>query len=200
MRRQGQGVVRRAWAVAAVVAVVVAGGCTGEPGPAPTAAEVTAAVTADPSPAPSPPPRPETPERPEAMSEPTPEGAIAAATYFLQVYDHAFSTGDESYFVALSGGDCLFCSEAIAEVAAMRGDGSRAVREPIDILHSSATEVRADEWFNVELRVRQGRIDVVSSTGEVTASAESEVVDVRLAMSWAGGWTVDAVDLAPATS
>ena len=59
-------------------------------GGGPEPAESTTAPVAEVTPTPTPTPVVK-PERPAAMDEPTTDGAIAAATYFLQLYDYAFS-------------------------------------------------------------------------------------------------------------
>ena len=68
------------------------------------------------------------PERPEAMSEPTTDGAIAAATYFLQLYDYAFSARDAESLLTMSAEECKFCNyvdKSVGELVGLRAYISR---------------------------------------------------------------------------
>jgi len=78
------------------------------------------------------------PERPAGMDEQTPEGAAAAATYFLSLYSYVYATGDLSLWQAMSTSDCEFC---------------RLVTERVNTLHESGgwgepwtDEVVAQSW------------------------------------------------------
>lgn len=193
MRRQGQGVVRTAWIVACAVVALAVSGCTGEPEPARTRDPVVS-PTASPSPQPTRPPRPELPEQPAAMSEGTADGAVAAATYYLELDRFAFATGDAGPLRAMSADSCVYCNEVIAEVERALAEGMLTERDPYEVLASSAVEVSDGEWFNAELRVRQGEIRVLGDDGSVLmrepGGAEFRVL---LALSRVDErWTVDA--------
>lgn len=196
MRRQGQGVVRAAWVAAGAVVVLAVGGCTGEPEPVRTT-DTVVTPSATPSPQPSRPPRPEEPERPAAMDEGTVDGAAAAATYFFGLYDYAFATGDASPFRRLSAPGCVFCSTTIGQVEQAVEDDLLTDRDPSEISDLSVVEVRPGEWFNVELRRRQGAIRVLGDDGTVLAEEPvGTALDFGLALSWTdAGWSVDEVGL-----
>lgn len=58
--------------------------------------------------------------------EPTPEGAIAAGTQFVALFDHAYATGDAGPFTAMSTEACEFLRLRAGRGA---GDGRRWLRE-----------------------------------------------------------------------
>ena len=80
------------------------------------------------------------PDRPAAMDEVSTDGAIAAATYFLQLYPYAYNTGDLTEWKALSHPECMFCASVVDNVTAMHEQGHRSegARSPF----SSRAELR----------------------------------------------------------
>lgn len=181
-----------------VVALVTVGGCTGgEPRPV----ETTATVTPSPSPTSTPMPTPMAfPSPPAVMSEPTPEGAIAAGTQFVALYDYAFSTGDVAPLMAMSAEGCEYCAYVRDRVQEMVDGGYSSIREPARVIWSDSAETREDEWFRVHLRVEQGPLVTVTSDGAQHQTSDGATVDLVFAMSWIEGWRVDAVDLVEVTS
>ena len=105
-RMRGRGSTAGAWqrrVIPAVLGVALVAGCTGG-GPEP--AESTTAPVAEVTPTPTATPVVK-PERPAAMDEPTTDGAIAAATYFLQLYGLRVRVrGHRSPLLAMSAADC----------------------------------------------------------------------------------------------
>ena len=183
-------------AVAAVAVLV--GGCTGEPVPERTTTAATPSASA--SPVPSPPPRPEQPEAAGPMAEPSADGALAAATHFLDLHRYAFMTGDTAPLRAMSAAGCDYCNGVVAEVEEAVEEGLLTDRDTSEILGAEATEIRPDEWFSAELRIRQGEIRLLGDDGSVLAVDDTRaVVDFTFALSWVDGrWAVDGVDLAEA--
>lgn len=196
MRRQGLGVVRTAWVVVGAAVALVVGGCVGDPEPVRTT-DAVGTPSSTPSPQPTRPPRPEVPERPAAMDEGTVDGASAAATYFFELYDYAFATGDATSFRELSAPSCVFCAETISQLEQAVEDDLLTQRDRSEISDLSVVEVRPGEWFNVELRRRQGAIRLLGDDGTVLAEEPTGIpLDFGLALSWTdAGWSVDAVGL-----
>lgn len=196
MRRRGRGPGRGLLLRGAVtvLAAVLLGACTGggEPVATPTAT-ATPSPTAEPSPTPTPMAFP-TPAA--AISEPTPEGAIAAGTQFVALYDYAFSTGDAAPLMAMSGEGCGLCASVRDDVQAMVDGGFASVRQPAQVVESDSTEIREDEWFRVHLRVEQGPLVTVDPDGTREQTSDGSTVDFIFEISWIGDrWRIEGVDL-----
>ena len=63
------------------------------------------------------------PEKPENMDENSSEGAIATATYFVQLYPYVYATGDLEQWKSMSRQDCLFCNSVITNVKELHESG-----------------------------------------------------------------------------
>ena len=63
------------------------------------------------------------PERPEGMDEESAEGAVATATYFVQLYPYVYATGDLEQWRSMSRQDCLFCGSVITNVTRLHDSG-----------------------------------------------------------------------------
>lgn len=194
MRRRGQEVGTRVWVAVAGGLALLMSGCTGGPDPAPSSPAAVATPTVAPTPTPSAPPRPTLPEQPAAMAEPTAEGAEAAARYFLELDRYAFMSGDAQPIRSMSAESCVYCNELIASVEQSVAGGVLTDRDPDEVVRVSVVETLPAEWFNVDLRLRQGEIRVLGNDGSVIATQPpSQEVDLRLALSWdSGRWSVDA--------
>ena len=91
------------------------------------AGAASAAPTSQRPPAPAPPRAPAlampAPQRPENMDENSSEGAIATATYVVQLYPYVYATGDLEQWKAMSQQDCLFCNSVITNVGKLHEAG-----------------------------------------------------------------------------
>ena len=183
--------------VPAVLGVVLVAGCTGG-GPEP--AESTEPPVAEVTPTPTPTPTPVVkPERPAAMDEPTTDGAIAAATYFLQLYDYAFCQRRCELADGDVGRDLRPTASYVeGQVMAMVTEGRSSVGPPAEVLRlrqhrdpgrtsGSASQLRAEQGLDAELDAgRDSR----------TESDRRNVTDFFFAISWLGDrWRVEGVDL-----
>ena len=63
------------------------------------------------------------PQKPENMDEDSSEGAIATATYFVQLYPYVYATGDLEQWRSMSRQDCLFCNSVITNVKELHESG-----------------------------------------------------------------------------
>ena len=63
------------------------------------------------------------PERPEGMDEESAEGAVATATYFVQLYPYVYATGDLEQWRSMTRQDCLFCNSVITNVTELHDAG-----------------------------------------------------------------------------
>ena len=66
------------------------------------------------------------PQKPENMDENSSEGAIATATYFVQLYPYVYATGDLEQWKSMSWQDCLFCNSVITNVKELHESGGWA--------------------------------------------------------------------------
>ena len=57
------------------------------------------------------------------MDENSSEGAIATATYVVQLYPYVYATGDLEQWKAMSQQDCLFCNSVITNVGKLHEAG-----------------------------------------------------------------------------
>ena len=141
------------------------------------------------------------PSPPAVMSEPTPEGAIAAGTQFIALYDYAFSSGDARPLMAMSGEGCSLCASTRDEVQQMVDGGYSTEADPMRVIASDSTEIREDEWFRVHLRVEQGAVATVMPDGTREQTSEGGTVEAIFAISWLGDrWRVEGVDLVEVAS
>ena len=165
-------------AAAAALAVACAlGACTAEAEPI-----VTTTPSADPSPgvssSPSPSPSPvvsevAAPLTDEQLLELMPPGAAQAdlygamvtAQFFLEQYAPMFHTGDTRVWEALSGDDCGYCADALANAVRVRDEGWTA----------RGGEIVVDE-------------DVLSRDGAMTGEGEAAV---KLSASLESAFLVD---------
>ena len=177
-----------------LVVLALVGGCTGGADRPDESVTAVPSLTPTMSPSPSPTPTPmERPVEPAAMSKPTPEGAIAAATHFLALYDYAFSSGDSAPLMAMSADGCEYCTYVRDEVEVMVDGGWTSIADPLQVIDSSSTEIREDEWFRVHLTVEQGPVVAVASDGTRHQTSDGSVRDFIFAISWIGDrWQVQA--------
>ena len=182
------------WVVPVAIGVALVAGCTaGDPDPGESTVPSPVEVTSTPTPTPTPVVKP---ERPAAMDEPTTDGAIAAATYFLQLTDYAFSSGDTAPFLSLSAGDCKHCAFVVEQVDALVDGSYTSDAAPLVVLSSMSTEIRPDEWFSARLRVEQEFTRVVDSSGSVVDESGQLNADFIFAISWLGDrWRIEQVDV-----
>ncbi|HEX7804612.1 MAG TPA: DUF6318 family protein, partial [Cellulomonas sp.] len=90
------------------MAVSTSAAPTVAPSPAQSAAPATPSPTSTPKPG-----------RPAAMDTVNLEGAIATATYFLDLYPYVANSGDLEDWKTLSHPECIFCRGVTTEVERM---------------------------------------------------------------------------------
>ena len=66
------------------------------------------------------------PEKPARMGENSPEGAVAAAEYFISLYPYVYATGDLTEWDAMSEEGCVFCGSVHDNVTELHESGGWA--------------------------------------------------------------------------
>lgn len=140
------------------------------------------------------------PERPAAMDEPTTDGAIAAATYVLDVYTYTVNTGDVDLWQSVTLPSCSFCAGVSADVEARNAEGQRIVGGDAVVGESRATEISAGQWFSVEMSVLQRASSRVDKDGAELSARADKQHDMVFALSWDDGFRVDEMGVETETS
>lgn len=165
------------------------GGC-GSPGDVEPAETPPSASTSSPSPSQTP-EAVQPPEQPAAMSEPTTEGAIAAATYVLELFTYTFASGDTGPWKTITSTTCAYCVGVTEDVLEMVEKGDRITGGGTTVLEASATEIREDTWFSVDLVAAQEPSQRVGPGGDALVDNANGDFRVAFALSWDAGWRVD---------
>jgi hypothetical protein len=97
------------------------------------------------------------------------KAAVAAATYYLALYNYAYQTGDSDAFEVMSESGCLFCNDVIEDVASERAARQHAEGGDFHVVSSSALRLRPD-FFTATLQVVQDPLQTLSPTGAVVDS------------------------------
>lgn len=179
----------------AAAMVLAIGGCSGAPEPEPmtSGGGGTVIPTSPTTPSPSS-PTTAPPERPAAMDRTDAEGAIAAATYFIDLYSYAYATGDVAEWKAMSDPECVFCAGLTEDVQTAAADGTRFVGGELTIASSDVRPGESASVFRVDLTVSQAAFQEIDKSGAVAsagAGTESAVVTAVL-VHGQQGWLVRA--------
>ncbi|WP_168800434.1 DUF6318 family protein [Cellulomonas telluris] len=177
-------------ATSAAVVLLVVGGCSRDEGAAPEPSRSTAAAEETPTQTPTP-TEVALPEQPAAMAEPTTDGAIAAATYVLELYTYTFASGDVGPWNAVTRETCQFCAGVSADVAEMVQQRHKVVGGTPTVNSADATEIAEDRWFSVTLQVTQAASSRLGPDSTVISSRPDQEFEVVFALSWENGFRVD---------
>lgn len=195
--RHSWGIARRSRprrAALATLAVTLAmtglAGCTKPaPDPSPTPSSTSASPTPTET-SPSPTPSPTPPPKPEAWSRDDDTGALAAAQYFMDLYNYVIATGDLTEWKALAAPDCDFCQSVATTTASTYEVGGEIQGGSISV--SDAAVVGRDEAFavtTVELKYATTEVRDLGPDGAVTSSTPAEDGWVLVDLYYSGaGW------------
>ena len=138
------------------------------------------------------------PDKPENLGEDSLEAAVAAAVYFLRLYQYAFVTGDTKDFAAMSEQQCKFCNNIIDKVTRLHQEGGWA-----DPWEQTAEKVEAYplnpgyEYHQVDVTISSG--ESLTYSGDPVTSSVNEAISqerLRIAIRYADGrWTVGEVEV-----
>ena len=184
-------------AVAAALALGLLGGCSfGGTGRTAVSTSAAPTVAASPTPIPAATPSPTTtpkPERPAAMDTVNLDGAIATATYFMQLYPYAYNTGDATQLKELSHPECIFCKSVTDESEQLHARGEHQEGSATRVRSTRGTEVHPGYWYSVNASVEQDGWQILDAAGNVIGGEPT--VMKTYAMTFAvvyqgGGWLV----------
>lgn len=123
-------------------------------------------------------------------------GAVAAATYFAELYSYAWASGDTTSWEDMSSDTCEWCAQVSDDIAAMVDAGERSTGASIVVEESNGTEIEPERWYSADLRIAQGESQRFSADGSVVKDSPGGRFRLFAALSWSGGaWQVDAVDI-----
>jgi len=128
------------------------------------------------------------------MSQPSADGAAAAAGYFMSLYAYVLATGDLTEWDAMSGAACDFCANTRTQVDALHGAGSRSLGG-ITVLAATAEDLGSNSWYSARLTVRIEASSDIDVNGKVVGTNGGGTYDVDLAMTWADRWTIDSAGI-----
>ncbi|WP_187291328.1 DUF6318 family protein [Cellulomonas flavigena] len=175
--------------VVVLVGGLLLGGC-GFDEPVDPVPSSTPAVSATPEPSPTP-DLTRRPERPAAMDEPTTDGAIAAATYVLELVAYTFASGDTGLWRSITASSCELCVGLASDVDGMVEVGDSSTGAAFTIEQAQAREIAEDRWFGVDMVVVQDSSERFDSGGAVVGSDPGGRYSAVFALSWDGGWRVE---------
>ncbi|MBO9555756.1 DUF6318 family protein [Cellulomonas sp.] len=197
-----RGTARRAIVVSAATALGAGliAGCTSDP---PTTSEPTFSgtrATSTPSPSVSPTANVRVkPERPDAWDNVSVDGAIAVATYFMELYGYTYATGDLESWNGLSHPDCEFCASTRDGVNDLLSAGQLRDGGAVTIADPSAREISPGELFSVDVAMTEAPARVVSVSGKALTdwAPGSRYQTNVLVLRDANRWWIRGVDASP---
>jgi hypothetical protein len=159
-------------------------------------ATASGSVTATASPSPSPSASVDVlAQLPEDAKSPGLDGAIATAEFFLTLYAPMFQSGDTALWDALSGPECVYCSDA-SENAQKVSEGKWAATGGEITPDGATSRARQDgidaAIVSLEADFADAYLAKDGSTPELQEAAARDKVYVRLILS-DGVWLVDGV-------
>lgn len=190
MPGRGRSSWRALTAASAVAVLLVVGGCSRDEGATPEPSRSTAPAAETPTPTPTP-TEVALPEQPAAMAEPTTDGAIAAATYVLDLYTYAYASGDAGPWDEITLDSCAFCQGVVESVDNMVAAGHSSSGGPFTVQKSQAVEISEDRWFSVDMEALQAPSRAVDRAGSLVSAHAGGLYSVVFALSWDQGWRVD---------
>ena len=200
-RSPARRIIRRL-AAAAVVGVLAA--CTpAAPSPGPTTASPSASLSGSPTPTPSDEPtepsaeptpsdsptdddpndRSELLEQPPEMANDDEAGAIAAAKYYMGLYEYVFLTGDLEMWEQMALPECEFCAVVVEHVTDMHDAGRYRVSGPPKWRGEPTTRrVVTQTMWSVTLQARVSASTTYGSDGTQVDESPAARAEVKMGM------------------
>lgn len=117
-------------------------------------------------------------------------GAVAAAKYFMGLFEYVFLTGDLEVWDEMSDSECEFCQVVSANARAMHDAGNHQVSEPPRWIGKADVdrEVTLPRW-HVTLRAEVSGTTTYNADGDIVDEQSGARNRVMLAMHHTGdGW------------
>ncbi|WP_236755734.1 DUF6318 family protein [Actinomyces radicidentis] len=131
------------------------------------------------------------PEKPARMGENSPEGAVAAAEYFVSLYPYVYATGDLTEWDAMSEDGCVFCGSVHDNVTELHESGGWTDPWVLDVnSREYAPPTAGHEYTAVRLSITQPTTTTHSGKSSPKVGQSEETV-LTLAMRYDGNtWFV----------
>lgn len=95
---------------------------------------------------------------------------MAAAGYFLALYNYSYWSGDSTRFDEISDDKCVFCREVSKDVAHERANHYEEAGGAFSVLNASALRVNRG-FYTVSIDVSQAPSEVTDRSGRTVHSA-----------------------------
>ena len=133
------------------------------------------------------------PDKPAQMSENSPEGAVAAAEYFISLYPYVYATGDLTEWDAMSEEGCVFCGSVHDNVTELHESGGWADPADIKVVGSNYQDPAAGhEYSSVDVQVETSTSRSHAGDGSIsTATPSAYVATMGFALRYSNGhWLI----------
>ncbi|MBM6403670.1 hypothetical protein JQN72_05365 [Phycicoccus sp. CSK15P-2] len=186
----------RVWMVgAAVVAVVVAGGCTGSDGAEPSGSpDASSNASGSPSPTSTPSPSESAsdgPGVPVAARERTPEGAEAFVEFFFEQFNVAWTEPRPGLIESLSDPECQFCKKAEQVASDLDSRSERYQTDAVQVGTAKPFGGAPERQQFLEIEFKQLSSKIVDEAGAVVRTSDAKVNPAYLTVEWeSGAWRV----------
>jgi hypothetical protein len=167
------------------VSVVLAAGCTGGSGAAPSAStSASASVSTLPSPSVTP---SATASVPAAARAHTKAGAEAFVRFYMDQVNLAWTGPNQSVLPGLGIDGCLSCSSFQDIAVALVKEGHRYAHDPVTVLAVVAETTLSGVQQRLTMTLHQHEVDVIDATGATVSTDPDKTGDFTVVVTWKGG-------------
>lgn len=146
----------------------------------------TAGPTEEPVPEQSPYPKP---ERPAAMDDDGEDGAIAAAEYFIELYNYVQSTGEVSALEEISSDQCRSCSNLTERIKEIYSSGGYAVGGEVSMSELTVAPTQDAIGYEIEYQQHVSEMVICSDSDSLETLRSASFEGARIAVSnFDGRW------------
>lgn len=131
------------------------------------------------------------------MDSPSAEGAAAAATYFLELYEYSYGSLDPTAFEAMSASECVFCQSVVDDVARLAAFNYSSTGGAYSVVNAFGTEISPEQWYSAAVQLDQAPSAEIDPVGKVLSEDPGGHFQMVFALDWAEGWLVREVDVTP---
>ncbi len=121
--------------------------------------------------------------QPEAMESDDEAGAVAAAKYYMGLYEYVYLTGDLEMWEAMAMPDCEFCEVVAEGVTEMHEAGQHRVSGPPEWIGKPKTNyIEMVNTWDIVLRAEVSASTTLDAEGNVVDENDSGIGTVTLGM------------------